>query len=100
MAFENEVYGAVVQTVRMPACQAGGRGSSPFCVAKQLPVSKPVIVLAQIAQSVEQRLKIRVAGSIPALGTNINTAVDAISCTTVCFLLQFTKSHTFDVVGI
>ena len=26
MAFENEVYGAVVQTVRMPACQAGGRG--------------------------------------------------------------------------
>ena len=54
--------GPVVQLVRMPACHAGGRRFEPV----------PGRQFAQIAQSVEQGTENpRVAGSIPALGTNI-----------------------------
>ena len=53
--------GPVVQLVRMPACHAGGRRFEPV----------PGRQFAQIAQSVEQGTENpRVAGSIPALGTN------------------------------
>ena len=53
-------HGAVVQSVRMPACHAGGRGFEPL----------PRRHFALVAQSVEQETEnLRVGGSIPPQGT-------------------------------
>ena len=67
-------YGPVVQLVRTLACHARGRGFEPLPgrhFRGQMSVTASGLNLAQIAQSVEQWTENpRVAGSIPALGTN------------------------------
>ena len=63
--------GAVVQLVRTPACHAGGRGFKSLPRRQKGRDFITALFYAQVAQLVEQRTENpRVAGSIPAGGTN------------------------------